>query len=103
MVKDANTCVGAAADMLIDSLLLGYADALVLPVPSTFTVLPKVMAHSRGAPSCMFIGETWRDLNIKKRDLELTCVRRDRSGRASTSRLTVPPQGRADWLGARFW
>ena len=51
----------------------------------------------------MFIGETWRDLNIKKRDLELTCVRRDRSGRASTSRLTVPPQGRADWLGARFW
>ena len=57
VVRDANTCVGAAADMLIDSLLLGYADALVLPVPSTFTILPKVMAHSRGAPSCMFIGD----------------------------------------------
>ena len=103
VVRDANTCVGAAADMLIDSLLLGYADALVLPVPSTFTILPKVMAHSRGAPSCMFIGETWRDLNIKKRDLELTCVRRDRGGRASDFRLTVPPQGKASWLGARFW
>ena len=89
--------------MLIDSLLLGYADALVLPVPSTFTILPKVMAHSRGAPSCMFIGETWRDLNIKKRDLELTCVRRDRAGRASDFQLKVPVQGRASWLGARWW
>lgn len=102
VVKDADTCVGAAADMLIDSLLLGYSDALVLPVPSTFTILSKVMAHSRGAPSCVFVGETWREPGLKRTELELTCLRRDRAGRSSDFQLTVPPQGRANALGARF-
>ena len=57
MVKDANTCVGAAADMLIDSLLLGYADACTTRALDV-TILPKVMRTARRAVLHVY----WRDV-----------------------------------------
>ena len=47
-VESGESCVRNSADMLLDSLLLGYADALVLPMASTFSVLPKVRFSTYG-------------------------------------------------------
>jgi len=104
MTGSADACLRNSADMLIDSLLLGYADALVLPVPSTFTVLPKVMAHSRGAPYCAFLGETWHAAGLHEEPIAMTCFRKDaKTGHASDWTVAVEPQGRASALGATFW
>lgn len=55
MIANSEKCVERSADMLIDALLLGYADILLLTVPSTFTVLPQVMAYARAKPTCIFL------------------------------------------------
>lgn len=55
MIANSDMCVERSADMLIDALLLGYTDILLLTVPSTFTVLPQVMAYARGKPTCIFL------------------------------------------------
>uniref|UniRef100_A0A7S3JQY2 GT23 domain-containing protein n=1 Tax=Aureoumbra lagunensis TaxID=44058 RepID=A0A7S3JQY2_9STRA len=55
LTDSAESCVSKSADMLIDSFLLGYADAMLLTVPSTFSVLPKAMAFARHVPFCAFL------------------------------------------------
>ena len=104
MTKDPDTCVRNSADMLIDSLLLGYADALVLPVPSTFTVLPKVIAHSRGIPYCAFLGQDWHGPKLHEGPVSMTCFRREaKTGHAADWTVEVEPQGHETRLGAKFW
>ena len=88
---------------LIDALLLGYADALVLPIASTFTVLPKVMAHSRGAPYCAFLGEDWQR-DVSTVDLTLRCFRRDpKTKQAADWTVAVRREGGVSHLGASYW
>ena len=104
VVSDASTCVRASADMLIDALLLGYADALVLPVPSTFTVLPKLMAQSRGVPYCAFIGQAWKAGAETEPAMPVRCFRRDaRSGNVADWIVPVESQGKMTVLGHNFW
>mmetsp|Transcript_34104 Transcript_34104/g.109423 ORF Transcript_34104/g.109423 Transcript_34104/m.109423 type:complete len:429 (+) Transcript_34104:220-1506(+) len=55
LVRDGESCVANSGDMLLDALLLGYTDALLLTVPSTFSVLPKAMAYARHVPFCAFL------------------------------------------------
>ena len=71
VVKDANTPRGSGRRHAHRLAPLRYADARWSCALDVYRP-PEGHEHSRGAPSCMFIGETWRDLNIKKRDLELT-------------------------------
>ena len=90
--------------MLIDALLLGYSDALVLPVPSTFTVLPKVMAQSRGAPYCAFAGQYWKKDADRIAAIPIKCFRRDaRTGQATDFTVNVESQVERNVLGANFW
>ena len=103
MTGSADACLRNSADMLIDSLLLGYADALVLPIASTFTVLPKVMAHSRGAPYCAFLGEDWQR-DVSTVDLTLRCFRRDpKTKQAADWTVAVRREGGVSHLGASYW
>ncbi|KAH8095954.1 hypothetical protein JL720_3291 [Aureococcus anophagefferens] len=99
MTGSADACLRNSADMLIDS---SWATrTLVLPVPSTFTVLPKVMAHSRGAPYCAFLGRRGRaGLHEAHRH---PLPKDAKTGHASDWTVAVEPQGRASALGATFW
>ena len=103
MTASRDACVRNSADMLLDALLLGYADALVLPIASTFTALPKVMAHSRGAPYCAFLGEDWQR-DVSTVDLTLRCFRRDpKTKQAADWTVAVRREGGVSHLGASYW
>lgn len=73
MVRDTEGCVRRSADMLIDALLLGYADIQLFTVASTFTVLPHVMAFARGAPTCLFLHTNVATLPQDRNGLPLSC------------------------------
>ena len=72
-------------------------------VASTFTVLPKVMAHSRGAPYCAFLGQAWKDPSLAKQGLEMRCFRKDARGRTADWGVRVEAQGGVNNLGSGFW
>ena len=103
--KSGAACVRNSADMLLDALLLAFADALVLPVPSTFTVLPKVIAHSRGVPYCAFFGQGWHAPDLHRHPASMTCFRRHAAtGRVADWTVDVEAEGdQAGLLGASFW
>jgi hypothetical protein len=62
------------------------------------------MAHSRGAPYCAFLGETWHAAGLHEEPIAMTCFRKDaKTGHASDWTVAVEPQGRASALGATFW
>ena len=76
----------------------------MLPVPSTFTVLPKVMAQSRGAPYCAFTGQSWKKDAVKEAAMPVRCFRRDaKTGQPADFFLTVEAQHHQTVLGSNFW
>ena len=99
------TCVSNALDALLDSLLLGYSDALVLPIASTFSLLSKVIATSRGRPHCAFLSEqSFRKPSAIHAPMRLQCFRKHRSSPKVTAfDVMVPPQGARNAFATAWW